>query len=75
MFHFDLLSLSLSLSLSLKQISSEINGCLDFLKSVYGIFGFTYNLFLSTRPKDFMGEPALWDKAEKVSTNSTVSKI
>ncbi|XP_019856662.1 PREDICTED: threonine--tRNA ligase, cytoplasmic-like [Amphimedon queenslandica] len=48
-----------------EQISSEINGCLDFLKSVYGIFGFTYNLFLSTRPKDFMGEPALWDKAEK----------
>jgi threonyl-tRNA synthetase len=47
------------------QIESEIKGCLDFLKCVYGIFGFTYNLFLSTRPEKFMGDPALWDRAEK----------
>lgn len=33
---------------------------------VYGIFGFTFKLYLSTRPEKFMGDPALWDQAEKV---------
>ena len=41
-------------------------GCLDFLKSVYGTFGFTYKLALSTRPKKFLGEIEVWDSAEKV---------
>ena len=48
------------------QIQEEIEGCLDFLRSVYGTFGFTFDLKLSTRPEKFMGEIAVWDKAEKV---------
>ena len=47
------------------QIADEIQGCLDFLKTVYAVFGFKFKLFLSTRPEKFMGELALWDKAEK----------
>ena len=49
------------------QIVEEMSGCLDFLKSVYGVFGFSFKLKLSTRPEKFMGDPALWDKAEAVS--------
>jgi threonyl-tRNA synthetase len=41
-------------------------GCLDFLKFVYGVFGFTFELKLSTRPEGFLGEVSLWDMAEKV---------
>ena len=54
------------------KISDEIRGCLDFLKCVYGVFGFTFKLFLSTRPAKFMGDPALWDQAEKVCDMKTV---
>lgn len=51
---------------SLLQIKEEMAGCLDFLKTVYGIFGFTFKLRLSTRPEKFLGEIAVWDDAEKV---------
>jgi len=47
------------------QIRSEMAGCLDFLKHVYSVFGFTYQLRLSTRPEKFLGDIAVWDKAEK----------
>ena len=42
-------------------------GCLDFVKTVYGVFGFSFKLRLSTRPAKCRGDPALWDKAEAVS--------
>jgi len=42
-------------------------GCLDFLKCIYGVFGFTFQLRLSTRPDKFLGEVEEWDTAEKVS--------
>jgi len=48
-----------------EQIKSEMAGCLDFLKHVYSVFGFTYQLRLSTRPEKFLGDIAVWDKAEK----------
>lgn len=48
------------------QIESEIKGCLDFLRTVYHVFGFTFKLNLSTRPEKFLGEPEVWDQAEKV---------
>ena len=48
------------------QIKSEIRGCLDFLQYVYTVFGFTFKLYLSTRPEKFLGEVAVWDNAEKV---------
>ncbi|XP_033108798.1 threonine--tRNA ligase 1, cytoplasmic-like isoform X2 [Anneissia japonica] len=47
------------------QIKTEIAGCFDFLKAVYSVFGFTYKLALSTRPKTFLGEIQMWDDAEK----------
>jgi len=49
------------------QIEEEIKGCLDFLRAVYEVFGFTFKLNLSTRPEKFLGEPAIWEEAEKVS--------
>ncbi|KAJ3256080.1 threonyl-tRNA synthetase [Boothiomyces macroporosus] len=52
------------------QIKEEMNGCLDFLRHVYGIFGFTFRLALSTRPEKFLGEIATWDKAEELLRES-----
>jgi threonyl-tRNA synthetase len=46
------------------QIEQEIAGALDFLQYVYGIFGFTFDLNLSTRPKKYLGEIEVWDRAE-----------
>ena len=69
-----LLALSLSYKLQLVwqslctlQIGEEIKGCLDFLKFVYNKFGFTFKLYLSTRPDKYMGKLELWNDAEKVS--------
>jgi threonyl-tRNA synthetase len=50
---------------STDQIKSEIEGALDFMSHVYGIFGFEFNLELSTRPENFIGEIEMWNKAEK----------
>lgn len=52
------------------QIKSEIAGVLDMLESVYGVFGFRYNLALSTRPEKYLGEVAVWDRAEAALTES-----
>jgi len=46
------------------QIATEVLGCLDFLKSVYGILGFKYELLLSTRPEKYLGKLSEWDEAE-----------
>ena len=46
------------------QIRSEMAGCMAFLKHVYSVFGFTYQLRLSTRPEKFLGDIAVWDQAE-----------
>ena len=46
------------------QIGSEIKSIVEIAKNLYSIFGLEYILTLSTRPEDFMGEIATWDKAE-----------
>ncbi|KAF1321098.1 Threonine-trna ligase, partial [Globisporangium splendens] len=46
------------------QVQQEIASCLQFIQHVYGVFGFTFQLRLSTRPENFMGELAVWDDAE-----------
>ncbi|KAL8959887.1 MAG: hypothetical protein Q9193_003320 [Seirophora villosa] len=46
------------------QITEEIEGLFDFLKCIYGLFGFPFRLNLSTRPEKFLGEIATWDVAE-----------
>ena len=53
-----------------EQIEVEVAGVLDFLKRVYGIFGFQFSLQLSTRPQKFLGEIAVWDEAEKALSKS-----
>uniref|UniRef100_A0A8C2AYV9 threonine--tRNA ligase n=1 Tax=Cyprinus carpio TaxID=7962 RepID=A0A8C2AYV9_CYPCA len=50
---------------SMDQIESEIKGCLDFLRTVYDVFGFTFKLNLSTRPEKFLGEPEVHDGDDK----------
>ncbi|XP_059911123.1 threonine--tRNA ligase 1, cytoplasmic [Gadus macrocephalus] len=57
---------------TMDQIEEEIKGCLDFLRTVYHVFGFTFKLKLSTRPEKFLGEPEVWDKAEKQLENSLI---
>jgi len=47
------------------QIKQEMASCLDFLKYVYSVFGFSYQLRLSTRPEKYLGDIAVWDKAEQ----------
>ncbi|KAL3470533.1 hypothetical protein BJX99DRAFT_47871 [Aspergillus californicus] len=46
------------------QIMSEIEGLFDFLQCIYGLFGFTFKLKLSTRPDKYLGELETWDYAE-----------
>ena len=46
------------------QIMTEVLGVLDFLDHVYGIFGFQFELDLSTRPADKLGDDSMWDQAE-----------
>ena len=58
----------------LLQIKAEVAGCLDFLNHVYGSFGFSFNLQLSTRPEKYLGEIEMWDTAEKVSCRFTFCK-
>lgn len=46
------------------QIRAEMFGVLDLVDVVYQTFGMPYEVVLSTRPDDYMGELALWDRAE-----------
>ncbi|KAL9586715.1 MAG: hypothetical protein Q9212_000723 [Teloschistes hypoglaucus] len=46
------------------QITQEIKGLFDFLKCIYGLFGFPFRLKLSTRPDKFLGDIKTWDIAE-----------
>ncbi|CAM4610536.1 threonine--tRNA ligase 2, cytoplasmic [Lepidochelys kempii] len=55
---------------TMEQIEEEMKGCLNFLKSVYAVFGFTLQMHLSTRPENFLGEVEIWDHAEKQLQNS-----
>ena len=52
------------------QIESEMKGCLDFLRCVYDVFGFSFQLHLSTRPEKYLGDVAVWNQAEKVNTTA-----
>ncbi|CUS95984.1 threonyl-tRNA synthetase [Candidatus Kryptobacter tengchongensis] len=47
------------------QILSEINELIDFINYVYGIFKFEPAYYLSTKPDNAMGDPALWEQAEQ----------
>ncbi len=47
-----------------EQIGSEIREILTIAKTMYSDFGLPYELTLSTRPSDFMGEIETWNRAE-----------
>lgn len=46
------------------QIGQQISECLDFVETVYGLFGFTYDVKLATKPENALGDDALWEVAE-----------
>ena len=47
------------------QIKEEVKSVLEFINYVYGIFGFNYELELSTRPEKYLGDIETWNKAEQ----------
>ncbi|XP_044135655.1 threonine--tRNA ligase 2, cytoplasmic-like isoform X1 [Bufo gargarizans] len=55
---------------TIEQIEEEMKGCLQFLQSIYEVFGFTFQLHLSTRPDNYLGEIEMWNDAEKQLENS-----
>ena len=46
------------------QIEDEITNIINLIDEVYSIFGFKYELELSTRPEDSMGTDEQWELAE-----------
>jgi len=46
------------------QIGEEVERLLRLLARVYSDFGLTYEVKLSTRPDEYLGEKATWDHAE-----------
>jgi threonyl-tRNA synthetase len=53
-----------------EQIQEEVLGFLRLMDSVYATFGLSYEANLSTRPEGFLGEVALWDRAEAALTSA-----
>lgn len=47
-----------------EHLKDEMKGCLEFLEHIYGVFGLSYELNLSTRPDNSMGSDELWEHAE-----------
>lgn len=45
-------------------LEQEIIGIIDLIDAFYKMFGFEYNVELSTKPEKAMGAKELWDKAE-----------
>lgn len=54
----------LSARIDIAQIEQEIEGLFEFLKTIYGLFGFPFKLKLSTRPEKYLGDLETWDLAE-----------
>ncbi len=56
------------------QIESEIVNLMGLINKVYSIFGFTYDVELSTRPEDSMGSDEAWEMAETALKNALESQ-
>ncbi len=52
-----------------EQIEDEVMSALKLIDYVYSTFGFEYEIELSTRPDNYMGEEIVWDKAEDALKN------
>lgn len=53
------------------QIEDEIKGVIDFTDYVYNIFGFKYNVEVSTKPEKAIGSDEAWETA----TNALISAL
>ena len=51
-------------------IGEELTNMFGFLSAVYGKFGFTFKMKLSTRPEKFLGEIETWNSAEAKLTEA-----
>ena len=47
-----------------EQIAAEVDGCIEYVKYLYGLFGLEPHAELSTRPDDRFGTDEQWDTAE-----------
>ncbi|WOG99160.1 hypothetical protein DCAR_0518508 [Daucus carota subsp. sativus] len=52
------------------QIKDEVKGVLEFIRYAYDVFGFTFDLKLSTRPEKYIGDLETWCKAETALTEA-----
>lgn len=54
-----------------EQIKAEILGIMDLVRYIYSdVFGFSYRVELSTRPEKAMGDPEMWEIAERDLQNA-----
>lgn len=56
-----------------EQIEEEVTNIIKFCDYIYSIFGFEYNVELSTRPEDSMGKDEDWDVATKALETALVN--
>ena len=52
------------------QVEAEIAGVIDFVADVMAVFGFEYEVELSTRPEKSIGSDADWERATNALTNA-----
>ncbi len=57
-----------------EQLQDEISGILDFVQDVMGLFGFEYEVELSTRPEKSIGEDEAWEQATRALEESLRSR-
>ncbi len=56
------------------QLEDEISGVIGFVKDVLSLFGFEYEVAVSTRPESYIGSDEMWEKATKALV-STLDKL
>jgi threonyl-tRNA synthetase len=48
------------------QVAEEVDGCIEFAKDLYALFGVVPSAELSTRPENRLGTDEEWDRAEGI---------
>ncbi|WP_339184055.1 threonine--tRNA ligase [Oceanobacillus sp. FSL W7-1293] len=51
------------------QVEAEMERAIRLIDEIYGVFGFSYAVELSTRPEKSMGEDAAWEASEQALEN------
>ncbi|WP_152656734.1 threonine--tRNA ligase [Oceanobacillus sp. CFH 90083] len=51
------------------QIEAEMEKAIHLIDEIYGVFGFSYTIELSTRPDNSMGDDAAWEMSEQALAN------